>query len=194
MDKILFIEEYIKRCNNAVDENDSKGAKLLSNEIIGVFGSEISDITAKLDSYIWHTNGIVDYIGDIKILRQKLINYQANLQTEKEKILYNLELARLQQPSVTAHAESNQNQNISVDVNVTIEQILKQVDEIPKEKLEEEEKERLKEHLYFLEGIKATKDKSKFWEKAREVLKFLADKGVDVAIAILPYIIQGLTQ
>ena len=196
MDKILYIDEYIERCNRIIDAKDSASADLLSDEIIGVFSDEISNITDKLDAYNYHGDyEITNYLGDIKLLRQKLLNYKFNLQLEQDKMANNLEIARLSQPSITAHAESNQSQvqSTSTNISITIESTIRKIDEIPSETLSADDKEKLKEYLYSLEGMRVSKNKAKFWDKTKEVLKFTIDKGADAAIALLPYIVNGLS-
>lgn len=196
MDKIAYIDEYIGRCNDIIGKKDINAAEVLEDEILAVFSSEISDIVHKLDAYNYHSEfEIINYLGDIKILKQKLLNYKYNLQSEKDKMAYNLEIARLSQPTIMAHAESNQSQSqaSNTSINISIEHTIKQIDEISADKLNVDDKEKLKDYLYILEGIKSSKDKNKYWDKTKEVLKFLADKGADAAIAMLPYIIKGLS-
>ena len=199
MDKISYIDGYVERCEDVLIKKEINEAESLSQEIIGIFSSEIDDITHKLDAYQWHRGRPADYIGDIRLLKQKLINYKLNLQSEKEKLEYNLEIAKLNQPNITAHAESNQTQNqnqsqkTNVDIDITVEKVIKRIEEIDDESLCTEDKETLKEYVYSLEGVKASKNKSLFWDKTKDVLKFLADKGADAAIAMLPFIIEGLS-
>lgn len=199
MDKISYINEYVENCDKILTEKDINTAKLFSEEIIGVFSSEIDDITNKLNAYKWYNDSTTDYLGDIRLLKQKLINHKLNLQSEKEKLEYNLEIAKLNQPNITAHAESNQNQNqnqnqkTNVDIDITVEKVIKTIEGIDDGSLCAEDKEKLKEYVYSLEGVKASKNKSLFWNKTKDVLRFLADKGADAAIALMPYLLQGLT-
>ena len=124
------------------------------------------------------------------MLKQKLRNHLANIQQEKDKQDIELELARLKQPVISASA----NVNNQVQISINISQVIENVQQISEESLSTSDKETLEGYLYSLEGIKALNDKNKFWEKSKEVLKFLADKGADAAVAVLPYLIKGLTQ
>lgn len=38
--------------------------------------------------------------------------------------------------------------------------------------------------------VKSSERKSKKWENAKEIIKWIADKGVDVGIALLPLLLQ----
>jgi len=191
VDKLELIEEYLDKCDAVLYNKNPRHAELLEDEILGVFSAEIDNIRERLDLY--NAVGSVDYLKDISLLKQKLVNYKMNLLEEQKKRTYELELARLKQPSVTNVANAHQTQTTVIDVKIDIEQTIKQVEEISTETLSFEDKEKLKEYLYSLEGIKASKNKNLFWEKTKDVLKFLADKGADAAIAMLPYIIQGLS-
>lgn len=86
---------------------------------------------------------------------------------------------------------TNQNQNTN-RVVVNIEKVIKQVEGITSNNLSEEDRKRITDDLYTLEGIKNSGNKDRFWDKARGIISFVLDKGVDVAIATIPYIIQGL--
>ncbi len=194
MSKLDFIEGYIKRCEEIITANDYGAAKKMQKEIIGTFENEIQSIRGELDNYslsgFYQENRTVDFLGDLKLLKKKLENYYFNIQEENAKREHALEMARLSQPVVTASAESNPIVNNNVQVSLT--NIIEQLDKITPEKLSEEDKEAIKELLYTLEGIKSTKDKSKFWEKSKSVLKQILDKGFEVGMAVLPYVLGGL--
>lgn len=196
MSKIEFINKYIEKCDNAINLNNSQKAKELQKEIIGIFQSEITDIKNGLDNYsglgLYDINFEVNYIADIKLLREKLLNYVENINEEKEKREYELELARFKQQNISANAEVISNQSVTTNYETSITNTIELINNISKEKLSDNDKKTLQEYIYTLDGIKNTKDKNKFWEKTKDVLHFIADKCADAAIAILPYIISGL--
>jgi len=196
MNKLDFIDSYIKLCDEVISSSNTSEAKKLQDVIIGIFGSEITDIKDMLDNYrgYYSSPRQIDFIGDIKLIKQKLLNYKFNLQDKQKKVEYKLELARLKQPQIFAHAEANPTQSTTASFNIaiTVEQTIKCLKEIPENCLSSSDKNTLQDFLFSLEGIKAAKDKSKFWDITKGVLKFLADKGADAAIATLPFIITGL--
>lgn len=201
MNKMDFINSYISKCDEAIASGNLSAADKLQDEIIAVFEAEIPDIKNMLDNYgfsSYDSGRQVDFIGDIKLVKQKLVNYLFNIQQKQEKMKYDLELARLKQPQLSAHAEANPTQTTTqtatqtANINITIDQTLKRLDEISEENLSTTDKDALKDLIFSLEGCKAAKDTNKFWSKTKEVLKFIADKGADAAIATLPYIIAGL--
>lgn len=196
MNKLEFIYSYIEQCNKIIISKDYEAAKTLQTEIISTFENEINNIKNELDNYsmagFFQSNRKVDYLGDLKLLKQKLENYYFNIQEENQKREYELEIARLSQPILTASAEANQTVNNCIEISFS--NLLQNLDELSEDKLSNNDKERIKELLFSLEGVKAAKDKVKFWEKAKDLLKYLLDKGVEVAIAILPYLLNGLQE
>ena len=86
-------------------------------------------------------------------------------------------------PLVSVH--QNSNINISIDFDQTITKI----ESIPYDILSQEEKEQIEGKL---SGLKAEQDKSVLWSRIQGILKWLADKSIDVGIAALPYIVDRL--
>lgn len=197
-DKLVLINEYISRCETVIANKDIRGSEILQDEIIGVFEAEIPHIKSQLDNYsgmgFFDSGHKVDFISDIKLLKQKLINYAANIKLEQDRMSYELELAKLKQPNLSATAEAIAEQSITNNIEISITNIIDQINKIEDEKISPEDKRILQEYIYSLEGIKSTKNKSKFWDKSKEVLKFLIDKGIDIAKIILPYILSGLNE
>lgn len=194
MNKLEFIKSYIDKCDEVISSQSTSKANKLQDEIIGVFESEIKDIRSMLSTYSMIFDNPVDFIEDIRIIKQKLLNYFFNIQVEQEKMNHEIELAKLKQPCVSAYAESNpmQTATMTSNINITIEQTVTKINHISESSLSKQDKETLVELLSSLDESKAINDKSKFWEKTKGVLKFLADKGADAAIATIPYILSGL--
>lgn len=197
-DKLVLINEYISRCETVIANKDIRGSEILQDEIIGVFEAEIPHIKSQLDNYsgigFFDSGHKVDFISDIKLLKQKLINYAANIKLEQDKMAHEIELAKLKQPSISATAEVVAEQSVINSVEISITNVIDEIEKMEEEKISPEDKKLLQEYIYSLEGIKNTKNKSKFWDKSKEVLKFLIDKGIDVAKIILPYILSGLNE
>ena len=181
--KIELIDEYIKKCETCT-ECDSRE---LVHSIVSVFGKDIKNLTDGLDSYdklhMWEgLNGKkvhLDYFGDIKLLQQKLTYYKSSLEYELEK------LKNTNQPSINL----TQNQTNQISIIINFEQTISAIESIPDEKLSQDEKELLEGKL---SKINTEKDKSKLWKKAQSALKWIADKGIEVGIAALPYIAETL--
>jgi len=193
MDKIIFIQKFIDRCEVIINSKNINDARKIEDEIISIFANEIATILRGLDDHDYSGS---DYLLNVELLKQKLLNYQANIKEEHKKMEHELKLAQLSQPTVSVHAEAspvqNQSANLSATVTVNLDFTLKLIDEISNDSLSIDDKEQLTEKLYSFEGVRSMNDKSKTWDKAKDILKFVANKGADAAIAVLPLVLAGL--
>jgi len=81
---------------------------------------------------------------------------------------------------------SNENNNT---ISVTFDSVREKVNGMTS--LPDEDIEEIQKRINELEEIVNSKDsKSKKWSKAKEVIRWVADKGVDVGIALLPLILK----
>jgi len=183
-EKIKIIDEYIGRLNDAIEGNDREKAKKLQTEIIAVYEPEIDSLKSELDNYNFAhfgTNTPVDYVGDAKLLKAKLQNYKLNLASGLYKPFQSAEGA----VTVTQHV----NQDVNATLVVTFEQVIHNIQQLPDSVLSDEEKEVLSGKIA---AISAEKDKEKRWGKVCSALKWIAEKGIQVGIAALPYIAKTL--
>lgn len=181
-EKIKFVEEYIAKLQKAIDSNDSKAADRLQDEVIAIFDSEIDNIRGLLDNYSYaHMNGTaVDFLGDAEILKGKLINYKLNLQSG---------LCFSQNNQGGVNVTQQVTQQVQNDIRLSFEQVVLQIQEMPKKNLSDEEKDIL---CGKLTAIEMSKDKKSRWEKVQDTLKWIAEKGIEVGVAALPYIAKAL--
>lgn len=184
-EKLQMLESYINKLDTAVSENDIAKARSLQREIIAVYDPEIESLRGGLDSQsISHTfqnAPPVDYIGDAVLLRVKLQNYKLNLASGICKPFQNSDGA----VTVTQHVS----QDVSTSVIVNLEQAIHNIQELPESVLSSEDKEILSGKIA---SISAEKDKEKRWGKVCSALKWIAEKGIQVGIAALPYIAKTL--
>lgn len=181
-EKIKFIEEYIEKLQKAIDTKDSKGADRLQDEVIAIFDSEIDDIRGSLDNYSYvHINGTpVDFLGDAEILKGKLINYKLNLQS-------GLCFSKNNQSGINVTQQVTQ--QVQNDIRLSFEQVVSQIQDMPTNNLPDEEKDIL---CGKLTAIEMSKDKNSRWAKVQDTLKWIAEKGIEVGVAALPYIAKAL--
>lgn len=183
-EKIKKVEEYIDELDNAIDRNEVERAKELQTEIIAVYEPEIESLKSELDNYSitqFDTSTPVDYIGDAILLKAKLQNYKLNLASGLYKPFQGVDGA----VTVTQHV----NQDVSTSVVINLEQTIHSILQLPESVLSDDEKEILSGKIA---SISAEKDREKRWEKVSGVLKWIADKGIQVGIAALPYITKML--
>lgn len=185
-EKIKILEEYICALDDAITKNNEEKAKELQTEIIAVYEPEIDSLTSGLDNYsITHygTSIPVDYIGDARLLKAKLRNYELNLASGLYKPFQGADGAGT--VTVTQHV----NQDVSTEVVITLDQVISSIQDLPETALSAEDKDILSGKIA---AISSEKDKEKRWEKVSGTLKWIAEKGIQVGIAALPYIAKAV--
>lgn len=182
--KLDFVQLYINQCEHIIVTGETDVAKQLFNEIIGTFDSDIKNIKFGLDSFseerrkaVFFNRRIseIDYISELKILKSKLIKLKIDLQDTPKDCTPLISLMQVQ----------NQATNVQVDFEMTISA----VEKLSESSLSQEDKEIL---LGKLSSLKGCLDKKTKWDKCKKILKWIADKSADAAIAVLPYIIDIL--
>lgn len=183
-EKTKILEGYICALDDAITKSDEGKAKELQTEIIAVYEPEIPSLKNELDNYSFehaYTHTRADYIGDAKLLKAKLQNYKLNLVTG---------LYRPFQDADGAVTVTQQvNQDVSTEVVITLDQVISSIQDLPETALSAEDKDILSGKLA---AISSEKDKEKRWEKVSGSLKWIAEKGIQVGIAALPYIAKAL--
>lgn len=181
--KIQMLEDYISEATAIEGSQNAADAKRFSDTIIGVYDAEIPGLKESLDRFRWKAGDErTDYLFDVSLLRAKLQNYKLNLKSG----LYG-KLFSKTEGNVTV--TQNTHQVMDNTVTVSLDQTIKQINELSDDKLSSEDKIALAEKLA---SIYASKDKKTKWEKAAGVLKWIAEKGIEVGVASLPYIMQSL--
>lgn len=180
--KINQINEYIARADAIIMQGNVNAANELCDEIIAAFANEIDNITCQLTAYEAYE---VDYIKDLKLLKVKLGNHLTNIESGFHAVLFQ----RDHLPGVNQIVQLNQ----SIDINVSFDNTVATIDEMPDELLSANDKDILQGKLSAINvAQKNGKDKAEVWTKIKAVLAFLADKGADAAIASLPYLVSVL--
>lgn len=193
MGKIENIEKYIAKCDEYIKDRllfEEKEKNDFFMEVEGVYGEEIKGFRTSLDFYEPYIGDkeTIDFDGDIQKIKAKLINYKDNLEMEEQKRKDELELARLKQGNINVSANAN-NSN-KVNINITLDQAIENINQIPDDIMTKDEKEELEDKLSGIDAAVKSGKNEKAKEKIGAVLKFLADKGADALIAMLPYLGQ----
>lgn len=185
VEKLKMLDNYINELNAAVEKNNTANAKRLQTEVIAVYDSEIASLKNGLDNYSelnhWGRNTPVDYIGDARLLSAKLYNYKLNLASG----LYR----HFKDADGTVNVTQQVSQDVTNTVTVSLEQTIKNINELSSSELSDQDKEILNGKLA---SISVESDKQKRWDKVRSTLKWIAEKGIEVGTAALPYIIKAL--
>lgn len=198
MEMLSLLNQYIERLDNA-SMLDKTEIEALIEDVTRVVLSqdELRELCLDYYSSYGEEDGLQ---SDLRKLKVKLEYERATLidtdekskkqaeaeheQRELEKLRLQVELAR---GSITIQ-NTNHNENHNT-MTVTFEAVREAIDNMTS--LPDEEIQEVKKKIDELEAIVKSKDsKSKKWSKAKDIIKWVADKGVDVGIALLPLILQ----
>lgn len=194
-EKIELVEEYIKLCDEKQFYREEEVEQLV-NEICSVFINEIHSIYTGL-LYIEHGTGTPN--DDLKVLRSKLMNYKVNLSAEKEKLEQELEVLKLKQSVIklennNTNANNNTNEvksSLQANMNVELINVLNSINDIPESTLSDLDK---LEIINLVSSMEVSQDTETKKEKIIKLIKYIADKGFEVGIALIPYIYKVMTQ
>lgn len=198
MELVTLLEQYIEKLDNA-STFEQREVEALIEDITRVFINQDELRGLYLDYYNSY-DGSADLMSDVRKLRAKLEYDKAVLNDESEKKRQQAEIEReqreleklrlqveLRKGNITINnTNTNENHNsIDMSFNMARETINSMT------ALTNEEIEEIQKRINELEEIVSSKDsKSKKWSKAKEVIKWIADKGVDVGIALLPLVLK----
>lgn len=177
------IEQLKKAINDNVISEEEKEALYMS-------------VTAKYHPYIPQLgDGLYEYIPDLGFYDEVSgSSLEHNLRTVYNKLLTFRSLncpglgAEVTKTPSTVVNISNSNKN-SNSITVSFDAVrdsINSMTSLPYEDIEE-----IQNKINQIEEIVESKDsKSKKWSSAKEIIKWIADKGVDVGIALLPLLLK----
>ena len=116
---------------------------------------------------------------DLNQIYNKMLSFKAlGYSSLKEWIPQNIPMIQI----------TNTNQN-KVDINISFDTVRREIENMSV--LPDAEIREILSRIDELEAIvKSSERRSKKWENAKEIIKWIADKGVDVGIALLPLLLQ----
>lgn len=200
MELVTLLDQYIEKLDKASSLEQSE-IETLIEDITRVFISQDELRELWLDYYNSY-NDSYDLMSDVRKLKTKLEYNKAVLIDENEKVKQrakseqeqrDLEKLRLQvelkKTDITiTNTNTNTNENNN-SVSVTFESVRDKVNNMTS--LPDEDIEEIQNRIDEIEEIVNSKEtKSKKWSKAKEIIKWIADKGVDVGIALLPLLLK----
>lgn len=154
-------------------------ARSFIKHIVQIYQDNIKTIGMGLGGYGDGCKG-APYQKDLGYIKDQLRRYRVKLAAD---------FAKGPQNSISVHASAvNQNSNENV---LTVTQTAEQIQAIPESVLSEDLKSELKLLLLDIDSARG-KSKKDAEGKLKKVLDWLADKGVDVALAALPYVLNVL--
>lgn len=197
MEQIKIYDKYIDRLSD-FDSLRKSEQELLFEEITKVIFSE--DELKELVLSYYSSYSEPNYKEDAVKLKAKLEFMRAEQidNERKENLLYERQKMELEQLHIKAEMQktnltiNNTNHNESTSsafVSISFEEVRNKIDKMTS--LCEEEIDEIKDKIDEIEKIvNSGESKVKKWTKAKDIIKWIADKGVDVGIALLPLLLN----
>ena len=181
MSKTSIISSYISKCKKVLEDKDIEVAKELEDEIVSVYYAEIKELTTGLDNYA----GLgypreINFLKDIKLLKAKLENYRSDLKRTP--------MEKASTKNTTFNINNSSSTSINNEISITLEQTMKNINDIPSNILTDDEKQELEDKLASLQLAVNSKNKEKIGTKLLNVLKFVINKGPETYIALADFI------
>lgn len=168
-----FIAKIYYRFNDVIKFD--KSIILIANDAISRKSS--------LDFDLYDVSSIADEVIEGLIHRLKI--YADTILQEKIKP----KTASKSSPSVIINNTNSQSQTQSQSIEISFSQVLS---DVQNKGLSDEDLVKLTKLLTEFENERQSKKKTSLWDKAKNVLKFLIDKSVEIGIAVLPYIVGAI--
>lgn len=190
----LEIQNDILRCKKAIQDNDNSKIQELILQITSTYSGIINNISEGIEtcnawSREFKNN---DLLKDINILKRKL---EVSLAMYEQKALKSGDKdssISIYNNGSNTNINSNTNTNC-LDNNLSFDEVRKEFENCGY--LPEEEINQVICKLNEIEEILSSREsKNKKWDKLKNVMSWLSTKGVDIALKILPLIVNGLNQ
>ena len=196
-----FIEEHINMCEDVLKFKNYSRAEELQGIIINAFSQFIPNIDSSLDCiWIYPSTRQVDYIGNIKKLRDKLkvlliTNGKYSIDNKTNMINSNPAVVVNANSSVSGSGNSTNTQNQTVnntfDIKVELDKVRAEVE--ADEVLGDEDKEEINEKLNEIEEVmNESPTNNEKWKKLKGVVNWVTTKGFKIGKMIMPLITKAL--
>ncbi len=170
-----YIDDDIAKCEEAIKSSNKTDMNNLHGILISKYGSIIDGFSKDLKSLFYDEYG--NYVRrNLETIRQKLLLFKS--------MGYENRYQQLESGVVI-----NNTNSVSNSINVTFSETREKIENMSA--LKECEINEILEKVNELEKIiESSERKTRKWDKANAIIKWVADKGVDVGIALLPLILK----
>lgn len=169
----IIVDEDIERCRNAIKNSGKMDLRYLYRSLLSKYTPIISDFDGHFFSLAYGESG-ENYRKNIEIIKEKLILFKA---------------MGYENPDHNSEHSLIVNNTINNSVDITFDSVKSQIENMGA--LTQSEIDEVINRISDLEKIVNSSDKrTQKWESAKSIIRWIADKGVDVGIALLPLLLQ----
>lgn len=189
------LKESIKLIKDVIERNNQAEIEEVYGNMYSLYKPELGDI-----NLLPLSDGATKFMnaayGQNKHVERYPDNYKKNLIRIKDKLELLIDDSPFKEaaPSINISIKNNNENlnenNISMTIDITFEDVKNEIDKMD-EKLSAKEIQEIKNKIDEMQQIIESKDrKTSKWNKLGSILRWLADKSVDVGIALLPLILK----
>ena len=172
-----IIEEDISKCDYEIKYGNKQSRGVWHATLVSKYGKIIDGFREGLHSLSYDDSGTYR-TQNLETMRQKLVLFQAMGYENKY-------ADRAGDGGVVI----NNSNRMDVNFNLSFPEARERVENMTS--LNEAEIQEILQRIDELENIINSDDrKTKKWERAKDILKWVADKGVDVGVTLLPLILK----
>ncbi|MBQ7288182.1 MAG: hypothetical protein IJW78_00465 [Clostridia bacterium] len=172
----IIIDDDIKKCEDEIINGNKQSRGKLHGILVSKYCSIIDGFEDGLHSLFYDNDGTYRK-ENLERMKEKLLLFKA--------MDYKNSYAKDENTGITVN---NTNQ-FSATLNISFAEAKKQVEAMTS--LRDEEIDEIHSKIDELEKIVASSDrKTKKWDKAKEIIKWIADKGIDVGLTLLPLVLK----
>lgn len=169
----IIVDEDIERCRHAIENSGKDDLRFLYRSLLSKYSPIIENFNGHFYSLLYDESG-EDTRKNIRIIEEKLILFKAMGYENID------------------HASENGlvvNNTINNNVDISFDSVKSQIENMGA--LTQAEIDEVINRISELEKIVNSSDKrTQKWESAKSIIRWIADKGVDVGIALLPLLLQ----
>lgn len=178
--KINTINRYVEECKRLLDSSNLEEIKDLIEEIIAVYKNEIPDFTSELYSRsvarMYEKINIIEAKKDLNNISAMLTNYKDNLEIGLGK-------NHNESNGTNIHIDNSSTATNSVNINISLDQVIKEIYDLPNNILSDDEKSELEDKINSLKVAAETQNKDKIKNKLNSLVNYALEKG-PAAIAL----------
>ena len=172
-----IVDEDIAKCDYEIKNGNKQSRGVLHNTLVSKYGKIIDGFKDDLKSLFYDDSGTYR-TQNLETMRQKLLLFKA--------MGYSNQFAEnTADKGITIHNENR----IDVKFDITFPEARNKIEDMTS--LNEDEIQDILTKIDTLERISNSGErKSKKWDNAKEIIKWVADKGIDVAKIVLPLLLK----
>lgn len=197
-----FIEEHIDKCDVILETKNYEAAENLQDIIINAFSQFIPKIDESLDYIFYPSNRQVDYIGNIRKLKDKLkillmTGGTYSVEDKKTKtgspinITTNNGISNSGNSTNTNTNTNTNTVNATFDIKTELDKARQTIED--DEVLGDEDKEEINAKLDEIETVMAEDpSNNEKWKKLKSVVNWVTTKGYKIGKLVMPLITKAL--